>query len=131
MELQERQIGNVVVLDISGQLTLEDGSVRLKDKINSVLHEGSRNILLNLGDVSYIDSGGLGQLVSSFTSVTREHGRLKVAQRGQAVTGSARDDQARDGVRYVRYRARGGREFRRGDQPEPAVTARAEGRWIW
>ena len=83
MELHERHIGNVVVLDISGQLTLADGSVRLKDKINSVLYEGSRNILLNLGDVSYIDSGGLGQLVSSFTSVTRENGSLKLLNVGK------------------------------------------------
>ena len=83
MELHERQIGNVVVFDISGQLTLADGSVRLKDKINSVLHEGSRNILLNLADVSYIDSGGLGQLVSSFTDVARENGSLKLLNVGK------------------------------------------------
>ena len=83
MELQQRQIGNVVVFDISGQLTLADGSVRLKDKINSVLHDGSRNILLNLGDVSYIDSGGLGQLVSSFTGVARENGSLKLLNVGK------------------------------------------------
>ncbi len=83
MELQERHIGNVVVIDISGQLALADGSVPLKDKINSVLNEGSRNILLNLGNVSYIDSGGLGQLVSSFTSVTRENGSLKLLNLGK------------------------------------------------
>ena len=83
MELQERHIGNVVVLEISGQLTLPDGSVRLKDKINSVLHEGSRNIVLDLGDVAYIDSGGLGQLVSSFTSVAREAGSLKLLNVGK------------------------------------------------
>ncbi len=83
MELQERRVGNVVALDISGQLTLEDGSMRLKDKINSLLHDGVRNILLNLGDVSYIDSGGLGQLVSSFTSVKRENGNLKLFNVGK------------------------------------------------
>ena len=83
MELQERHIGNVVVLEISGQLTLPDGSLRLKDKINSVLHEGSRNIVLDLGNVAYIDSGGLGQLVSSFTSVAREAGGLKLLNVGK------------------------------------------------
>ena len=83
MELQERQIGNVVVLDISGQLKVADGSERLMDKINSLLYEGSRNILLNLDDVSYIDSEGLGQLVSSFTSVTRENGSLKLLNVGK------------------------------------------------
>ncbi len=83
MELQERHVGDVVVLDLSGQLTLADGSGRLKDKINSALHQGSRNILLNLGGVSYIDSGGLGQLVSSFTTVKRENGSLKLSNLGK------------------------------------------------
>ncbi len=83
MELQERHVDDVVVLDISGQLTLGDNSVRLRDKINSALHQGSRNILLNLGGVSYIDSGGLGQLVSSFTTVKRENGSLKLFNLGK------------------------------------------------
>ncbi len=83
MELQERHVGDVVVLDISGQLTLGDDSVRLRDKINSALHQGSRNILLNLGGVSYIDSGGLGELVSSFTTVKRENGSLKLFNLGK------------------------------------------------
>ena len=81
--MANRTIGSAGAPDISGQLTQADGSVRLKDKINSVLHEGSRNILLNLGDVSYIDSGGLGQVVSSFTSVTRENGSLKLLNVGK------------------------------------------------
>ncbi len=83
MELQERHVGDVVVLDISGQPTLGDDSVRLRDKINSALHQGSRNILLSLGGVSYIDSGGLGELVSSFTTVKRENGSLKLFNLGK------------------------------------------------
>ena len=83
MELQERHVNDVVVLDISGQLTLGVDSTRLKDKINSALHQGSRNILLNLGGVTYIDSGGLGQLVASFTTVQRENGSLKLFNLGQ------------------------------------------------
>ena len=83
MELEERRVGNVVVLDLSGRLTLGDDSTRLKDKINSVLHDGTRHILLNLGDVSYIDSGGLGQLIASFTGVQRENGRLKLFNLGR------------------------------------------------
>ena len=86
MKVQERRIGDVVVIALSGQLTLGDGDVRLKDKINSLLLEGVRNIVLDLGDVTYIDSSGLGQLVSSFTSVTRTNGRLalvKVGRRSQ------------------------------------------------
>ena len=83
MELQERRVGDVVVLDLGGQLTLGEASTRLKDKIYSVLHEGSRRILLNLGDVSYIDSGGLGQIVASFTTVKRENGSLKLFNLGK------------------------------------------------
>ena len=52
MELLERRVGDVVVLDIGGRLTLGDDSMRLKDKVNSLLHDGMRNILLDLGDVS-------------------------------------------------------------------------------
>ena len=74
---------DVVVLDVSGRLTLGDDSTRLKDKINSVIQQGSRQILLNLGDVSYIDSGGLGQLVSSFTGVRRAQGDLKLFNLGK------------------------------------------------
>ena len=83
MDLQERRVGNAVVLDLSGRLTLGDESTRLKDKINSVLQEGIHDILLNLGDVSYIDSGGLGQLVSSFTAVKRAEGHLKLFNLGK------------------------------------------------
>jgi len=87
MELTERRAGDVVVLDLSGRLTLTDGSVRLKDKINSVIHEGGRKILINLGQVTYIDSSGLGELVSAFTGVKRHDGRLKLFNVG----GKSRD----------------------------------------
>ena len=83
MDLTERRVGKVVVLDLAGRLTLGDDSTRLKNKINSVLHDGTRHILLNMGDVSYLDSGGLGQLVSSFTGVTRQHGHLKLFNLGK------------------------------------------------
>ncbi len=83
MQVQERRIGDVVVIELSGQLTLGDGLGRLRDKINSVLFEGCRNIVLDLGDVRSIDSSGLGQLVSSLTSVTRENGSLKLVNVGR------------------------------------------------
>jgi anti-sigma B factor antagonist len=83
MDVEERQLGDVMILDLNGRLTLGDNSVRLKDKINSVLQAGGLNILLNLGDVSYIDSGGLGQLISSFKGVERENGRLKLFNLGK------------------------------------------------
>ena len=83
MELQERHVGDVVVLDLSGQLTLPDGSQRLKDKINGLLHQGAHQVVINLADVSYIDSGGLGQLVSSFTSIKHRDGNLKLSNLGK------------------------------------------------
>ena len=83
MNLTERRVGEVAVLDLSGRLTLGDGSTRLNDKINSLIHQGTRDILLNLGEVSYIDSGGLGQLVSSFNGVRRENGQLKLFNLGK------------------------------------------------
>ncbi len=87
MELKERHIGDVVVLDLRGRLTLgAEGSVRLKDKINSLLHQGARQMLINLGDVSYVDSGGLGQLVSSLNSVKRRDGDLKLFNLGKRST---------------------------------------------
>ena len=83
MKVEERRIGDVVVISLSGQLTLGDGDIRLKDKINSLLLGGVRKIVLDLGEVTYIDSSGLGQLVSSFTSVTRTDGRLTLVHVGK------------------------------------------------
>ena len=83
MKVDLRRVGDVVVLDLVGQLTLGDNSLQLKDKINSALLDGTRDILLNLGDVSYIDSGGLGQLIASFKGVKSENGRLKLFNLGK------------------------------------------------
>jgi anti-sigma B factor antagonist len=81
--MRERRVGEVTVLELSGRLTLGEESMRLKDKINSLLHQGARNILIDLGGVTYIDSTGLGELVSSFTSVKRHEGRLKLFNLGK------------------------------------------------
>lgn len=78
MEIRERAVGDVVVLDISGRITAMDGSGVLKDKVNSLVFEGKRSILMNLGDVSYIDSSGLGELVAAHTSVARAGGQIKL-----------------------------------------------------
>jgi len=64
LALTERQIGTVTVLDLVGKLTIDHDAQRLKDKINSLIQQGRTQIVLNLTDVSYIDSGGLGQLRS-------------------------------------------------------------------
>jgi anti-sigma B factor antagonist len=78
LALTERQIGTVTVLDLVGKLTIDHDAQRLKDKINSLIQQGRTQIVLNLTDVSYIDSGGLGQLVASYGSVAKTSGGLKL-----------------------------------------------------
>ena len=79
MQIAERESGAVTVLDLSGKITMgEDGNL-LKDKLQSLLHQGKKNILFNLAQVSYVDSAGLGAIVSGYTTVTREGGSLKLA----------------------------------------------------
>lgn len=78
MKIQERTVGHVVVLDMAGRLVAGDSQGRLKDKINSLTLQGRVQILLNLGEVSYIDSTGLGELVSSHSTVTRHRGQIKL-----------------------------------------------------
>ena len=77
LALTERQIGAVTVLDLVGKLDRPHAQ-RLKDKINSLIQQGRTEIVLNLTDVSYIDSGGLGQLVASYGSVAKTSGGLKL-----------------------------------------------------
>jgi anti-sigma B factor antagonist len=78
LALTERQIGAVTVLDLVGKLTIDHDAQRLKDKINSLIQQGRTQIVLDLTDVSYIDSGGLGQLVASYGSVVKTNGGLKL-----------------------------------------------------
>jgi anti-sigma B factor antagonist len=79
MQIAERESGAVTILDLSGRITLgEDGNL-LKDKLQSLLHQGKKNVLFNLAQVSYVDSAGLGAIVSAYTTVTREGGSLKLA----------------------------------------------------
>jgi anti-sigma B factor antagonist len=79
MEISERTIGDVVVVDVSGKVTLGDGGdTMMKDKLRSLVQQGRRKLLLNLADVSYVDSAGLGAIVQSFTTVTNQGGALKL-----------------------------------------------------
>jgi anti-sigma B factor antagonist len=73
-----RQVDGITVLDLSGRITLGEGSVVLRDTIREILGKGEKKILLNLGDVTYIDSSGIGELVSAFTAVRKEGGDLKL-----------------------------------------------------
>jgi anti-anti-sigma factor len=76
--IEERSVGRVTILDIVGRLTIDRGAERLKDKIDSLIAQERTRILINLKDVPYIDSGGLGQLVASYGSVMKKGGRMKL-----------------------------------------------------
>jgi anti-sigma B factor antagonist len=78
MKASSRQVNGVAVVDMSGRITLGEGSVVLKDTVRDLLGKGEKKILLNLGDVTYIDSSGIGELVSAFTSVRNQQGQLKL-----------------------------------------------------
>jgi anti-sigma B factor antagonist len=77
-KISPRQVGDVAVLDVSGRITLGEGSSNLRDNIKEIVSKGNKKILLNLGDVSYIDSSGIGELVSGFTSTANQGGQLKL-----------------------------------------------------
>ena len=78
LKSSERQVDGITILDLSGRITLGEGSVVLRDTIREVLGKGQKKILLNLGDVTYIDSSGIGELVSAFTAVRKEGGEMKL-----------------------------------------------------
>jgi anti-sigma B factor antagonist len=78
MQIEERAVGDVTVLDLKGKMTLGEGDELLKDKINSLIHQGHKKLLLNLEGVPYIDSAGLGEIVRTYTTVSRQGGNLKL-----------------------------------------------------
>lgn len=78
MKVSTRQVDGVAVVDCSGRITLGEGSVVLRDTVRDLLSKGSKKILLNLADVNYIDSSGIGELVSGFTTVRNQGGELKL-----------------------------------------------------
>jgi anti-sigma B factor antagonist len=78
MTIQERVVGAVTVLDLSGKLILGDGDMLLKDKVHSLVFQGSKQIVLNLGAVSYVDSSGLGALVASSVTAKNNGAQIKL-----------------------------------------------------
>ena len=78
MEIAERTVNDITVLDLKGKMTLGEGDELLKDKINSLLAAGKKKLVLNLEGVPYIDSAGLGEIVRTFTTVSRQGGSLKL-----------------------------------------------------
>lgn len=86
MQIDERQVGEVMILDLKGKVTLGEGDEVLKDKINSLILQNKKKILLNLADVPYIDSAGLGEIVRTYTTVSRQGGQLKLVNLTKRIT---------------------------------------------
>jgi anti-sigma B factor antagonist len=78
LNISERQAGDVTVLDMDGKITIGEGSVALRSAVRRMLEEGKKKILLNLARVGYIDSSGIGELVSSYTAINKDGGQLKL-----------------------------------------------------
>jgi anti-sigma B factor antagonist len=78
MRIDERSVGGVMVLDVSGQIKFTQGDEMLKDKVHSVVHQGNKKVLMNLAGVDYVDSAGLGELVGAYTTVAKAGGKMKL-----------------------------------------------------
>lgn len=86
MEIQERTIQDVVVLDLTGKLTIGEGDELLKERISNLIQQGHHNLLLNLEGVPYVDSAGLGEIVRTYTTVSRQGGKLKLVNLTKRIT---------------------------------------------
>ena len=86
MEIEERSLENVMVLDLKGKLTIGEGDELLRGRINNLMQQGHRNLLLNLESVPYVDSAGLGEVVRTYTTVSRQGGKLKLVNLTKRIT---------------------------------------------
>jgi anti-sigma B factor antagonist len=78
LKMSNREVNGIVIIDLSGQLTLGESSAAIRDEVRDQTSQGSRKILLNLANVTYIDSAGLGELTAAYTSVKNRGGELKL-----------------------------------------------------
>jgi anti-sigma B factor antagonist len=78
MHIHERFVGDVTIIDVNGRMTLGEGQEMLRDKVNSLIQQGQKKLVLNLAEVPYIDSAGLGEIVRTYTTVSRQGGALKL-----------------------------------------------------
>jgi len=86
MQIDQRAVGDVVVLDLKGRITMGEGDELLKDKVNSLVNQGHKKIVLNLAEVPYIDSAGLGEIVRTYTTVSKQGGSLKLLNLTKRIT---------------------------------------------
>ena len=119
MQISERTVGDVVIVDVSGKITLGDGGdVALKDKMRSLIQQGHKKVLLNLGEVSYVDSAGLGEIVQSYATVTKNGGTLKLLNVTKRIKDLLSITKLLTVFEMPRQRSRGGDELHLG-QCEP------------
>jgi anti-sigma B factor antagonist len=78
MHIHDRAIGDVTIIDVNGKMTLGEGQELLRDKVNSLIQQGQKRLVLNLAEVPYIDSAGLGEIVRTYTTVSHQGGALKL-----------------------------------------------------
>ena len=78
LNVKTRKVGNVAIVDLHGKITLGENTGILRDELRSLLAQGNKNIVLNMADVSYVDSAGLGELVGAYTTATNQGGSLKL-----------------------------------------------------
>lgn len=78
MQIDERAAGDVTILDLKGKMTLGEGNEVLREKIDQLVGKGHRKVILNLADVPYVDSAGLGEIVRTYTTLTRAGGSVKL-----------------------------------------------------
>ncbi len=86
MQIDERALGDVILLDLKGRMTMGEGDELLKDKVNSLILQGRKKIVFNLEGVPYIDSSGLGEIVRTYTTVSRQGGSLKLVNLTKRIT---------------------------------------------
>ncbi len=85
MTVSERKAGSVCIVDVSGRMVATDNPGRLKDKVTSLVFQGEKQILINLGNVSYVDSAGLGEIVACHSSATKAGSQIKLANAGNKI----------------------------------------------
>jgi anti-sigma B factor antagonist len=78
LTIASREVEGVSILDLKGRITLGEGSVQIRDAVHDIVAKGQKNILLNLGDVNYVDSSGLGELVAAYTTAKNQGADLKL-----------------------------------------------------
>ena len=85
MEISERKVGDIIIVDIIGKMVASENPGRLKDKVTSLVFQGNKKVILNLANVSYMDSSGLGEMVACHGSAVRGGGEVKLANTGKKI----------------------------------------------